>query len=344
VKSWQGLILAGVFMASVAQEALAASPSVVRLDQTLDQVISPNARLEILKSDYFGISEGPVWVQGSNGGYLLFSDIGANVIYKWTSAGVMSVYLDKSGYTGDLTAVSLQGYVANNGRLNISNFGSNGIVLDPQGRLLLCAQGDRAIVRIENDGKRTVLADRFEGKRLSRPNDLILKSDGAIYFTDPRQTNNPTMELPTAGVFLIKDGAIKMLINDYRTPNGLALSPDEKVLYVNDSQRRLIMRYDVQADDTLANGKVFMDMSGEKMSGNPDGMKVDTLGNLYSTGPGGVWIMSPQGKHIGTILLPENGTNMNFGDADGKTLYITDRRSLVKIRLKVTGALWKSAK
>jgi gluconolactonase len=336
--------LVAAIVATVAIEAGAAGsgPSVARLDASLDQVISADARLQILKSDYFGISEGPVWVRQGRTGYLLFSDIGANVIYKWTPEGAMSVFLDKSGYTGDMATIGLQGFVASNGRLNISNFGSNGIVLDPQGRLILCAQGDRAIVRIEKDGSRTVMADRFEGKRLSRPNDLVLKSDGAIYFTDPRQANNPTMELPAAGVFLIKDGAVKMLLSDYRTPNGLAFSPDEKVLYVNDTQRRLIMRYDVQPDDTLANGRVFVDMTSDKTPGNPDGMKVDALGNLYSTGPGGVWIMSPEGKHIGTIRLPETGTNMNFGDPDGKTLYITDRRSLAKIRLKVVGALWKS--
>ncbi len=320
---------------------LAQSKAVVKLDPALDRVMADNAKLQVLKADYFGISEGPVWMPEGKSGYLLFSDIGANAIYKWTPEGKMSTYLEKSGYTGELAAVGLQGYVAGNGRLNISNFGSNGIVLDPQGRLILCAQGDRAIVRIEKDGKRTVLADRFEGKRLSRPNDLVLKSDGAIYFTDPRAANNPNMELPTPGVFLIKDGAVKLLLSDYRTPNGIALSLDEKILYVNDTQRRLIMRYDVQPDDTIANGKVLIDMNGDKTPGNPDGMKIDELGNIYSTGPGGVWIVSPEGKHMGTILLPEPGTNMNFGDPDGKTLYITDRRSLVKIRLKVTGALWK---
>jgi len=199
-------------------------------------------------------------------------------------------------------------------------------------------------VRIEKDGKRTVVADRYEGKRLSRPNDLVLKSNGAIYFTDPRPANNPTIELPTSGVFLAKNGTVKLLLDDYRTPNGLAFSPDEKYLYVNDTQRSLIMRYDVQPDDTLGNGRVFMDMSSDKTPGNPDGMKVDARGNVYCTGPGGVWIISPEGKHLGTILVPEpRATNMNFGDADGKTLYITDRRSLGRIRLKVQGALWKPA-
>lgn len=317
--------------------------SIVRLDPALDQLVSPDARFEMLKADYFGISEGPVWIQRGATGYLLFSDIGANVIYRWTPDGMLSVFLEKSGYTGDMTTVGFQGFVAGNGRLNIANFGSNGIVTDPQGRLIFTAQGDRAIVRIESDGKRTVLADRYEGKRLNRPNDLVLKSDGAVYFTDPRAANNPVMELPTPAVFLIKDGAVKMLLDDYRTPNGIAFSPDERYLYVNDTQRKLIMRYDVQPDDTIANGRVFIDMNDDKTPGNPDGMKVDARGNVYCTGPGGVWIMSPEGKHLGTILLPETATNMTFGDADGKTLYITDRRSLVRIRLKATGALWKAA-
>jgi gluconolactonase len=318
------------------------TPAVIRIDPALDQIVTVDARLEILKTDYFGISEGPVWIQQGRTGYLLFSDIGANAIYKWTPDGTLSVFLDKSGYTGELAAAGFQGFVANNGRLNISNFGSNGIVVDPQGRLIFCAQGDRAIVRIEKDGKRTVLADHYNGKRLNRPNDLVLKSDGAIYFTDPRSANNPSMELPAPAVFLIKDGMVKLLIDDYRGPNGVAFSPNEKYLYLTAAGQR-IMRYDVQPDDTITNGRVFIDMSSDKAPGNPDGMKVDAQGNVYCTGPGGVWIISPEGKHLGTILLPERGTNMNFGDADGKTLYITSRSSLVRIRLKVAGALWKPA-
>jgi gluconolactonase len=333
-----------VALTNVHTRAAEPAHAVVRLDPALDQIVSADARFEMLKADYFGLTEGPVWIQQGRTGYLLFSDIGANVIYKWTPDGTLSVFLDKSGYTGELAAIGFQGFMANNGRLNIGNFGSNGIIVDPQGRLIFCAQGDRAIVRIEKDGKRTVIADRYEGKRLSRPNDLVLKSDGAIYFTDQRPANNPTIELPASGVFLVKNGTVKLLLDDYRTPNGLAFSPDEKYLYVNDTQRSLIMRYDVQKDDTIANGRVFIDMSSDKTPGNPDGMKVDARGNVYCTGPGGVWIMSPEGKHLGTILVPEpRATNMNFGDADGKTLYITDRRSLGRIRLKIQGALWKPA-
>jgi gluconolactonase len=330
------LFIAIVGLALVAAQA-PAGRSIVRLDPALDQIVSASAKVQMLKTDYFGISEGPVWIQDGQSGYLLFSDIGANVIYKWTSDNKMSVFLDKSGFTGELPEAMRGGYVANTGRLWIVNFGSNGIALDPQGRLVFTAQGDRAIVRLEKDGKRTILADKYEGKRLNRPNDVVVKSDGAVYFTDPRAANNPAMELPTSGVFLIKGGSLKMLLSDFTIPNGLAFSPDEKYLYVNDTGRKLIMRYDVRADDTIANGRTFIDMSSDKTPGNPDGMKVDQKGNVYCTGPGGIWIMSPEGKHLGTILLPENATNMAFGDPDYKTLYITDRRSFAKVRLNAPG-------
>ncbi|MGA2215286.1 MAG: SMP-30/gluconolactonase/LRE family protein, partial [Bryobacteraceae bacterium] len=267
-------------------------------------------------------------------GYLLFSDISANVIYKWTSDNQMSVFLKDSGYTGDLGKISFEGYLARSGSLFVYNFGSNGITLDRQGRLVFCAQGDRAIVRVEKDGKRTVLADRYEGKRLNRPNDLVVKSDGAVYFTDPHPDNNPTIELPYNAVFMLKDGKIQLLASDFR-PNGIALSPDEKVLYVNGDGG--IRRYDVLPDGTIKNGRVFIDMRVDKTPGGPDGMKVDLKGNVYCTGPGGIWIMAPDGKHIGTILLPAPATNLAFGDPDYKTLYITDRRSLVKIRLIAAG-------
>ncbi len=307
---------------------------VVRLDPALDKIIAPNAKLETLVQGAFGISEGPVWIR--NGQYLLFSDIAANVIYKWTpNDRQMTVFLKDSGYTGELNKISQEGYLARSGPLFIFDFGSNGITLDPQGRLVFCAQGDRTIVRIEKDGKRTVLADRYEGKRLNRPNDLIVKSNGTIYFTDP-----PTpvhMELPEAAVFMLKDGKLTPLpvpVKDVR-PNGIALSPDEKILYVNGS--KTIHAFDVRPDDNVEHDRVFIDMNSDKTSGGTDGMKVDRQGNLYCTGPGGIWIMNPQGKHVGTILLPEPATNLAFGDADYKTLYVTDRRHLQRIRLLTAG-------
>lgn len=332
----------GFLMVTVIGLGLVAAQSpavgtVVKLDPALDQIVSANAKVDMLKTDYFGISEGPVWVPEGQSGYLLFADLGANAIYKWTPDNQLSVFLEKAGYTGDPAAISRIGFGANNGRLFILNLGPNGVTLDPQGRIVFTAQGDRAIVRLEKDGTRTVLADKYEGKRLNRPNDLVIKSDGAAYFTDPRAANNPTMEQATSGVFLLKDGKLQMLLSDLTTPNGLAFSPDEKYLYVNDSARRLIVRYDVQADDTVVNGRTFVDMNDDKAAGNPDGMKVDQKGNVYCTGPGGIWIISPEGKRLGTILLPLNGTNMAFGDPDYKTLYMTDRRNLAKIRLNTPG-------
>jgi gluconolactonase len=310
--------------------------SIVKLDPALDAIVSANAKVEVLKDDYFGIAEGPVWIKQGQTGYLVFSDIGANNIYKWTPDGKLSVFIEKTGWTGTDTT-SLIGYISGfNGRIYTVAFGSNGIALDPQGRLVWCMQGDRAVMRQEKDGKRTIVVDRYEGKRFSRPNDLAIKSDGAIYFTDPRGNNRPGLELDFSAVFLVKDGKVTLLEKDYN-PNGITFSPDEKYLYVNGGGK--LYRYDVRADDTLANRREFIDMTADKSPGGTDGMKVDMKGNVFSSGPGGVWIMSPEGKHLGTILAPEGGgvTNLAFGDADGKTLYLTVRRTLARIRLNTTG-------
>ncbi|MDP9112516.1 MAG: SMP-30/gluconolactonase/LRE family protein, partial [Acidobacteriota bacterium] len=276
--------LLAVTAASLIQAQAQPGESVIRLDPALDAIISPTAKLEMLKTDEYGISEGPVWVRDGQTGYLLFSDIVANVVYKWTPDNKVSVYLKDSGYTGPLAKVSMEGYIARSGPLFVFDFGSNGLTLDKQGRLVLCAQGDRAIVRIEKDGTRTVLADRYEGKRLNRPNDLVMKSDGAVYFSDPHM-DNPTMELTINGVFMAKDGKVQLLASDFR-PNGLAFSPDEKILYLNGNGG--IRSYDVRPDGTIENGRVFIDMRSDKTPGGPDGMKVDQKGNVYCTGPGGI--------------------------------------------------------
>ncbi|MDP9085131.1 MAG: SMP-30/gluconolactonase/LRE family protein [Pseudomonadota bacterium] len=316
---------------------------VIRLDPALDKIVPQAARVEMLKDGAFGISEGPVWIPQGNSGYLLFSDIAANVIYKWTADGQMSVFLKDSGFTGDLTKDYMEGFMARSGPLYVFDFGSNGITVDQQGRIVFCAQGDRAVVRLEKDGTRTVLASEYQGKRLNRPNDLVVKSDGAVYFTDPN-FNIAKAELPYSGVFMVKNGKVQLLASDF-VPNGIAFSPDEKILYVNGGfdavigfrGRPGIRRYDVLPDGTLGNGRLFIDMSGEKAPGGPDGMKVDRDGDVFCTGPGGIWIMTPNGKHVGTIVMPAPATNFAFGDPDYKTLYITDRRSLVKIRLNTSG-------
>jgi len=309
--------------------------SVLRLDPALDAIVSPNARVEILKGDYFGNAEGPVWVK--QGGYLLFSDIGANKIYKWISDGKLSMFLDRAGFNGpdaqtrDLGAA---GYVGGyNGRLYSVSFGPNGLAIDDQGRLVWCAQGDRGIVRLEKDGKtRTVLADTYEGKRLNRPNDLVLKSDGWVYFTDPHSNNAGAGNVFPGRVYRVKEpGSLQLLIDNIQ-PNGIALSPDEKYLYIGGSK---LTRYDMKPDGTVANPK-------EVNSVGCDGMRIDPKGFIYcATGEAkGVRILTAEGKHLGTILTPMDNAGPNslaFGGPDGKTLYLTVKRSLAKVRLNTSG-------
>ena len=311
-----------------------------RLDPALDALVAPDAKLELL-GEHFGFVEGPVWVQEGSDGYLLFSDIPANLIYKRTSSGQLSIFLENSGYTGkDILNAGAQ---STSGRLHIVFVGSNGLSLDREGRLIVAAQADRSVVRLEKDGRRTILGDRYEGKRFNGPNDLTVKSNGAVYFTDTsaglrNREANPTRELLFYGFYLIKNGQTVLLDKDLAPgnpngfPNGITLSPDEKYLYVGAGGK--ILRYDVLPDDTVANRRVLIDVS-------TDGMKVDSLGNIYSTTEGAVWISSPEGKHLGTIVLPPvlggTSTNVGFGDADSKGLYITARSRLYKIRLKVPG-------
>ncbi|PYU32578.1 MAG: SMP-30/gluconolactonase/LRE family protein [Acidobacteria bacterium] len=329
--------LAAVLLLAALHVQAQGANEVVRLDPALDQIISSDTKVEKLAGG-FGFVEGPVWVR--QGGYLLFSDIPSNAINKWTPDGKVAVFLKPSGFTGsDASDVGSQN---NNGQAVVTLLGSNGVTLDRQGRVVFAAHGDRDVVRIEKDGKRTVLADRFEGKRLNSPNDLVFKSDGALYFTDPsaglrKRDDDPRKELPFNGVYLLKDGKLQLLEKTFATPNGIAFAPGEKYLYVNDTTRKLIMRYEVRSDDTIANGKVFIDMSADTAAGVPDGMKVDQKGNVYCTGPGGFWIMSPEGKHLGTVKTPELPANLAWGDADAKTLYLTARTGLYRIRLKVAG-------
>jgi gluconolactonase len=314
--------------------------SIVRLDSTLDKIVSSNAEVEKL-ADGFGIASGPVWVRNNRGGYLLFSDLISNVIDKWTPDGKVSVFLKASGFTGtDASGVGVGGE-PNNGVTKGSIIGSNGLTLDRRGRIVFCAQGDRGIVRLEKNGKRTVLADRYEGKRFNSPNELVYKSDGSLYFTDPTsglhlRDNAPKRELPFNGIYLLRHGKVQLLSKDFPLPNGLAFSPDERYLYVNDTKKKAITRFDVQPDDTISNGQLFIDMISDKEDSG-HGIKVDKNGNVYCAGPGGLWIMSPDGKHLGTILTPERLTEPTFGDADGKTLYMTGITSLFRVRVNVEG-------
>ncbi|HEX6850254.1 MAG TPA: SMP-30/gluconolactonase/LRE family protein [Candidatus Polarisedimenticolaceae bacterium] len=298
--------------------------TVERLDPALDAVVPRDAVFERVARG-FQFTEGPVWVK--QGGYLLFSDPNANAIYRWAPDGQVSVYRTKSGYAG----------------LDVGEYGqpgSNGLALDAEGRLTIDEHGRRRVVRLEPNGAITVLADRFEGKRLNSPNDLVYRSDGTLYFTDPpfglpKYHDDPRRELPFYGVFALKDGVLKVVSKDLLGPNGLAFSPDETYLYVAnwDPKRKVVMRYEVRPDGGLANGRVFFDMGAAPESEALDGIKVDPRGNLFVSGPGGVWVLSAAGKHLGTIRLPELPANFAFGGDDGRTLFLTARTSVYRVRL-----------
>jgi gluconolactonase len=302
--------------------------SVERLDPALDAIVPADAAIEKVAGG-FKFTEGPIWIHE---GYLLFSDIPNNAIMKWTPDGKVSVFMKPSGYRGSAPFKGPES-------------GSNGLTLDKQGRLTIAEHANRRVTLREKDGKLTVVAEKYEGKRLNSPNDLVWKSDGSLYFTDPpyglqtQGDNDPLKELPFNGVFRLASGKLQLLIRNLTRPNGIAFSPDEKHLYiaVSDPVKKVWMRYDVKPDGTLANSSVFFDASASKEDGLPDGMKVDQKGNVYGTGPGGVWIFSPEGKHLGTIKPPEVPANCNWGDADGRTLYMTARTGLYRIRLKIPG-------
>ncbi|MBI4718538.1 MAG: SMP-30/gluconolactonase/LRE family protein [Planctomycetes bacterium] len=285
-------------------------------------------------------AEGPVWVParvaGAGGkpideGYLLFSDPNRNVIYRLTQDGETFVFRTKSGYSG----------------VDISQFtqpGSNGLALDGQGRLTVCEHGNRRVVRIEHNGRLTILADRFEGRRLNSPNDLVYRSDGALYFTDPpfglpRLHEDPRRELAHTGVYCLRNGQLRLVSSDLNGPNGLAFSRDEKFLYITnwDPERKIVMRYAVQPDGDLQDGIVFFDMTAAKGEEALDGLEVDGLGNLFVSGPGGVWIISADGTHLGTLELGELPSNFAWGGDDARTLYMTARTSVYRMRLPIGG-------
>ncbi|MBI5821890.1 MAG: SMP-30/gluconolactonase/LRE family protein [Verrucomicrobia bacterium] len=317
-------------LAHAQQSATGTLGAIERLDPALDKLILPGAVIEKI-AEGFDWSEGPVWMPAE--GCLLFSDVPRNTVYRWTTRVGVSVFLKSSGYTGQLKSGQQEP-------------GSNGLTLDAEGRLVLCEHGDRRVARLERNGRKTTLADRYEGKRLNSPNDLVFKSNGDLYFTDPpyglpKLNNDPTKELPFNGVYrLARNGGLTLLIHELIFPNGLAFSPDEKTLYVanSDSQRAIWMAYDVKPDGTLANGRVFFDATplrkGRK--GLPDGMKVDGRGNIFATGPGGVLIFSPDGKHLGTIKTGEATGNCAWGD-DGSILYITANMFLCRVKTITKG-------
>ncbi len=300
---------------------------IVKADPALDSIVTESSKIEKLAGG-FRFTEGPVWVHE---GYLLFSDIPANSIFKWAPDGEITLFRKPSGYDG---SDAPEGAV----------IGSNGLTLDSEGRLVICEHGNRRITRLEKDGSLSVLADKYKGKRLNSPNDLVYKSDGSLYFTDPPYglvglEDDPQRDLDFNGIYRLAGGELQLLHSEMTRPNGLVFSPDEKYLYVANSDRakKIWMRFEVQPDSTIANGTVFYDVTQEAEAGAPDGMKVDKNGNLYCTGPGGVWIFSPEGKHLGTIKPPEIPANCHWGARDGKTLYMTAQTGLYRIRLEADG-------
>ena len=306
--------------------------SIERKDPKFDDLIAKDAVIEILAGG-FDWSEGPVWVPEKDGGHLLFSDIPKNMIWKWSAKDGLKEYLKPSGYTGKEKFTGKEP-------------GSNGLTLDSKGNLLLCQHGDRRISKLV-DGKFETLVDKYDGKRLNSPNDLCIKSNGDIYFTDPpyglpKQMDDPAKELKFQGVYrLTPKGEITLLTKEMSRPNGIAFSPDESTLYVanSDPDKAIWMAFPVKKDGTLGEGKVFFDSTPwakDKKPGLPDGMKVDKAGNVFATGPGGVIVFDKTGKHLGTLATGVPTANCGWGD-DGSTLYITADKQLVRVKTKTKG-------
>ena len=308
------------------------------------EVIFPNPpMLEKLVSG-FTWTEGPVWMHS---GYLLFAEIPSNTIRKWVPGeDKATIFLEPSGYNLPEPFGGKEP-------------GSNGMTLDKSGRLTIAGHGRRNVWRLETEdphGPSTVLADHYQGKKLNSPNDVVYKSDGSLYFTDPpyglptQSDEDPKKELKFNGVYRIPHAAARkagsapqepeLLIKDLPRPNGLAFSPDEKYLYVANSgngPQRFWMRYAVKPDGSVGTGTMFYDVSSDPAAGSPDGIKVDRSGNIYGAGPGGMWVFTPAGKHIATLRFPARVANLNWGGRDGKTLYITASDSVYRIELKIAG-------
>lgn len=329
------LLLSCIFAtAGYAQKAYPTLGTIVYNDPKLEKLLPKGSKLEVLAMGFVWC-EGPVWVK--DGGYLLFSDVPKNTVYKWDEKNELSVFLNPSGYTG-------RGAYSNEP-------GSNGLMIDKKGRLISCEHGDRRISAMPiNKGGKTTLADNFEGKRFNSPNDIVEHTNGSYYFTDPPYglagyEKDPTREIPYFGVYQITPkGEVKMIINDLQRPNGLAFSADGKTLYVSqsDPEKAVLMAYPLLTDGSVGKGKLFYDataMSKTGLPGLPDGFKVDVEGNIWTSGPGGILIISPEGKLLGKIETLEIASNCAWGN-DGSMLYLTVDGYLCRIKTNTKGANW----
>jgi gluconolactonase len=328
------LSVIGISMLSggvVHSEERATLGRIERLDRAFDQLVDQDAAIEVLVANRFEWAEGPVWDSANK--RVLFSDIPRNMIWEWSQTSGLKEFLKPSGYTGAATFAGREP-------------GSNGLAFNEAGELVMCQHGDRRVAKWV-DGKFVTLADRYAGKRLNSPNDLAIRSNGDVYFTDPpyglpRHIEDPGRELDFQGVYrLSAKGELTLLSKELQRPNGLAFSPDEKTLYVANSEpeRAVLMAFPVRPDGSLGHGKVFFDVTaavGKQRPGLPDGLKVSTDGTVWATGPGGVLVYSSQGKHLGTLATGVATANLAFGD-DGSTLYLTADESLVRVRTEVKG-------
>jgi gluconolactonase len=304
----------------------------------LDELIPAGAGIEVLASG-FEWSEGPLWVpenDNPNGGYLLFSDIPNNAVMRWDEGKGVSLFLKPSGYTG----------VSDYGK----EPGSNGLLLDPEGRLVFCEHGDRRVSVMLKDGGKRTLVDHYQGKRLNSPNDGCYHSNGDLYFTDPpygfpNRYDDPRRELDFCGVYrLKKDGELSLITTEMTRPNGIAFSPDFKTLYIaqSDPDAPIWKSFPVKDDGTLGEGKLFYDATENRklgLPGGPDGLKVDAKGNLFATGPGGVYVFTPEGKLLGRISTGERTANCAWGN-DGSVLYLTADMYLCRVKTTTKGAGW----
>ncbi len=304
--------------------------TIERIDPRLDHLVPRDARVERI-AEGFDWSEGPVWDR--KGRFLLFSDVPQNTVFKWQEGKGVSVFLKPSGYTGSIPRAGEPG--------------SNGLLLDRDGRLVLCQHGDRRVARLESDGKFTTLAGTYMGKRFNSPNDGVFKSNGDLYFTDPPYglqglNKDPAKELDYNGVYRLsaQTGTVTLLTKEMTFPNGIAFAPDEKTLYVanSDPKKAIWMAFPVNDDGTIGPGRVFADVtsSAPAKKGLPDGMKVDEAGHLFATGPGGVLVFAPDGSHLGTFNTGEATANCGWGE-DGSVLYITADMFLGRVRLTTKG-------